>query len=107
MGSMTTSVNPTQMQQNMKEFVRQDVRQQDLQNFMNEALDEDLDEDEETDLVFQELLEEVGTDFIANIGAVPPSLSVAAPPPHQNQLATAGDGESEDILRKLDALKAA
>lgn len=105
MNAMGQAVNPAAMQQDMKQFVRQTEQQQMTQSFMDDVLDAALDPEdigEETNLVVQQLLDEVGVEFATKMAAVPAGRA----PPQRQQVNEASKEDSDRLAQQLAALRA-
>ena len=107
MNAVSQSVNPAAVQQDMKNFAYRSEQQQAMQSFMDDVLDSALDPEgigEDTNIVVQQLLDEVGIEFASKMANVP---AVAPPQPQRNAETVAADAKAEDRLaQQLAALRA-
>lgn len=104
MNAVGTDVDPGKLQQDMKQFGKQTEIHSMQQSMLDEALDAALDTDdigEESNLVFQQVLEEVGAELASKMVDTPLS---AVPTREEN--AEKIETES-DLADKLEALRAA
>ena len=100
MNAVGTAIDPGRIQEDIKQFGKQSEIQSMQQSMLDEALDAALDTDdigEESNLVFQQVLEEVGAELALKMADTPSSALPAK---------KAGEKESETAER-LEAQRAA
>ncbi|KAL4524855.1 hypothetical protein Ndes2526B_g07041 [Nannochloris sp. 'desiccata'] len=105
MSAVGTAVDPGKLQQNMKQFGKQSEIQSMQQSMLDEALDAALDTDdigEESNMIFQQVLEEVGAELASKMVDTPQS---AVPARRQENLDK--NEKESDLAKKIEALRAA
>ncbi len=100
MNAVGASLNQERLQQDMKQFTKQSEIANMTQSMLDDALDAALDTDdieEESNLIYQQVLEEVGADLASKMVSTP-----------QTAVPARGNAEKEsDLAEKLEALRAA
>ncbi len=103
MNAVGASLNQERLQQDMKQFTKQSEIANMTQSMLDDALDAALDTDdiaEESNVLYQQVLEEVGADLASKMVSTP---QTAVPARGQKN----AEKESDDLAEKLEALRAA
>ena len=106
LAAVGAKVDPVATQQEMKKFAAATDRQQLMQMLMDDSIDNALDTDEmegEADELVQQVLEEAGLEFAAQLKSTPTAAPVAAAPASAVQ----EDDGSDELMRRLASLRAA
>jgi hypothetical protein len=105
MNAVGTAVDPEKLQKDMKQFGKQSEIQSMQQSMLDEALDAAFDTDdigEESNLIYQQVLEEVGAELASKMVDTPLSAVTA----RRQENSEKNETES-DLAEKLEALRAA
>ncbi|KAL4431015.1 hypothetical protein ABPG75_006271 [Micractinium tetrahymenae] len=103
MAQMGAATDVKQMQKNMMQFGRENAKMEMTGEMMDSAIEDALDGDgveEETDDVMAQVLDEIGIDLSAQIGAAPKQRL-----PAQRHAAAAPAEEEDELAMRLAALK--